>query len=217
MTVIESIHAALATVEDPEIHRPLPDLGMIESVQAESGVARLKILLTISGCPMQDRLRTDITKAVMAVETITSVEISFGVMNEEQRGTLRVTIILAFASAASSTTWLFVRIKPELSMINPEPELPASVVIETTDGSTRLANPATESGLRSTEFEAVTKLAFPPKNPPDAFTPSAVVILAIIAGIVGGAWKILRVPPWCISVHFGFTGTKLHSAYLATT
>jgi ATP-binding protein involved in chromosome partitioning len=43
MTVIESIHAALATVEDPEIHRPLPDLGMVESVEADGGVARLKI------------------------------------------------------------------------------------------------------------------------------------------------------------------------------
>lgn len=89
MTVIESIHAALATVEDPEIHRPLPDLGMVESVDVDGGVARLKILLTISGCPMQDRLRTDITKAVMSVETISSVEISFGVMNEEQRGNLK--------------------------------------------------------------------------------------------------------------------------------
>ena len=89
MTIIESIHAALATVEDPEIHRPLPDLGMVESVQVDAGIAQLKILLTISGCPMQDRLRSDITKAVMAVETISSVEITFGVMNEEQRGNLK--------------------------------------------------------------------------------------------------------------------------------
>ena len=109
MTLIESIHAALATVEDPEIHRPLPDLGMVESVEADSGVARLKILLTISGCPMQDRLRTDITKAVMSVETITSVEISFGVMNEEQRGNLKSLLrngrekIIPFAQPESLT------------------------------------------------------------------------------------------------------------------
>jgi hypothetical protein len=62
---------------------------------------------------------------------------------------------------------------PELSIMKPEPELPASVVIETTDGRTRFAKPATESGLRSIEFEAETKLALPPKNPPEAFTPSA--------------------------------------------
>ena len=109
MTVIESIHAALATVEDPEIHRPLPDLGMVESVQADGGVARLKILLTISGCPMQDRLRTDITKAVMNVETISSVEITFGVMDEEQRGKLKSLLrngrekIIPFAQPESLT------------------------------------------------------------------------------------------------------------------
>ena len=109
MTVIESIHAALATVEDPEIHRPLPDLGMVESVQVDAGVAQLKILLTISGCPMQDRLRTDITKAVIAVETISSVEITFGVMNEEQRGNLKSLLrngrekIIPFAQPESLT------------------------------------------------------------------------------------------------------------------
>ena len=109
MTVIDSIHAALATVEDPEIHRPLPDLGMVESVQADGGVARLKILLTISGCPMQDRLRTDITKAVMAVESISSVEITFGVMDEEQRGKLKSLLrngrekIIPFAQPESLT------------------------------------------------------------------------------------------------------------------
>ena len=48
MTTIELIHAALATVEDPEIHRPLPELGMVESVETDGGIARLKILLTIS-------------------------------------------------------------------------------------------------------------------------------------------------------------------------
>ena len=109
MNVIESIHAALATVEDPEIHRPLPELGMVESVQTDGGVARLKILLTISGCPMQDRLRNDITKAVLAVETISSVEISFGVMSEEQRGKLKSLLrngkekIIPFAQPESLT------------------------------------------------------------------------------------------------------------------
>ncbi|CAB4756658.1 unannotated protein [freshwater metagenome] len=49
--------------------------------------------------------------------------------------------------------------------------LPAPVVIDTTDGNTRFANPATESGFRSIELEAETKLALPPNNPPDAFTP----------------------------------------------
>lgn len=89
MTTIELINAALATVSDPELHRPLPDLGMVESVSVNGTTADLKILLTISGCPMQDRLRSDITAAVVQVEAIDAVNIVFGVMSEEQRNNVK--------------------------------------------------------------------------------------------------------------------------------
>jgi len=49
MSVIEGINAALATVQDPELHRALPELGMVEHVGFSNGVADLTILLTISG------------------------------------------------------------------------------------------------------------------------------------------------------------------------
>ena len=89
MTTIELINAALATVSDPELHRPLPELGMVESVAVNGSVAELKILLTISGCPMQDRLRSDITAAVIQVAAIDEVTIVFGVMSEEQRNNVK--------------------------------------------------------------------------------------------------------------------------------
>ena len=41
MTVIEQINGALAQVKDPELHRPLPDLGMVESVTFSDGVAHI--------------------------------------------------------------------------------------------------------------------------------------------------------------------------------
>lgn len=86
---INAINAALATVSDPELHRPLPDLGMVEKVDFIDGVAQLKILLTISGCPMRDRLQKDITAAVSQVSGVTKVEIEFGVMNEAQRDNVK--------------------------------------------------------------------------------------------------------------------------------
>jgi len=89
MTTIELINAALATVSDPELHRPLPELGMVESVAVNGATAELKILLTISGCPMQDRLRSDITAAVIQVAEIDEVTIVFGVMSEEQRNNVK--------------------------------------------------------------------------------------------------------------------------------
>ena len=86
---ISLISQALATVSDPELHRPLPDLGMVEEVLFDGGTARLKILLTISGCPMRDRLQKDITEAVMKVPNVSQVEIEFGVMNETQRDNVK--------------------------------------------------------------------------------------------------------------------------------
>lgn len=83
------ISEALATVSDPELHRPLPDLGMVEEVHFADGFAKLKILLTISGCPMRDRLQKDISEAVLKVPQVSSVEIEFGVMNETQRDNVK--------------------------------------------------------------------------------------------------------------------------------
>ena len=78
MTTLELVNAALATVQDPELHRALPELGMVKSVNINGDVAELEILLTISGCPMRDRLTRDIETAVTAVEGIARVEITFG-------------------------------------------------------------------------------------------------------------------------------------------
>ena len=103
------ISQALATVSDPELHRPLPDLGMVEEVLFADGTAKLKILLTISGCPMRDRLQKDITEAVLKVPHVSLVEIEFGVMNESQRDNVKKLLrggrekFIPFAQADSLT------------------------------------------------------------------------------------------------------------------
>ena len=89
MTTLDSVHAALATVQDPELHRALPELGMVKSVEIVGDIAKLEILLTISGCPMRDRLQRDIETAVTAVEGVNSVDLTFGVMDEEQRANIK--------------------------------------------------------------------------------------------------------------------------------
>jgi ATP-binding protein involved in chromosome partitioning len=93
-TSIEAaIQSALSTVQDPEIHRPITDLGMVDSVAVDSaGTVRLGILLTVAGCPMRDKLRTDITAAVAAVPGVGGVEIDFGVMSPEQRRELQASL-----------------------------------------------------------------------------------------------------------------------------
>ena len=89
MSTVELINTALGTVIDPELHKPLPELGMVESVNFTDGVAKIGILLTIVGCPMKDRLHSDITKSLANISEVKTVEVSFGVMNEEQRNNVK--------------------------------------------------------------------------------------------------------------------------------
>ena len=89
MSTVELINTALGTVIDPELHKPLPELGMVDSVNFADGIAKIGILLTIVGCPMKDRLHSDITKSLANISEVKTVEINFGVMNEEQRNNVK--------------------------------------------------------------------------------------------------------------------------------
>src|SRR6478736_6194209 len=86
----DALLAALSTVNDPEIRKPITELGMVESASVdESGRAAVTVLLSISGCPLKDTLTKDVTAAVSALEGVSSVDVTLGVMSPEQRATLR--------------------------------------------------------------------------------------------------------------------------------
>ena len=87
--VVDLILAALARVNDPELHRPLPDLGMVESVEVSGMTAHIKIKLTIEGCPMKDRLEADIQRELLAVSEISDLALTFGVMTEDERNNVK--------------------------------------------------------------------------------------------------------------------------------
>ena len=86
----DALHAALETVIDPEIRKPVTELGMVESVVAdEAGQVSVTILLTVAACPLKDKLTTDTTEALSRVEGVTGVRVTLGVMSDEQRGELK--------------------------------------------------------------------------------------------------------------------------------
>jgi ATP-binding protein involved in chromosome partitioning len=88
--LLDAIQAALQTVNDPEIRRPITELGMVSDVQVDlDGRVTVEILLTVAGCPMKETLTRDTTTAVSAVEGVSGVEVRLGVMSEEQRRGLR--------------------------------------------------------------------------------------------------------------------------------
>jgi len=89
----DALFAALSKVIDPEIRKPVTELGMVESVAVDdSGRASVTILLTISGCPLKDTLTKDTTAALLGVEGVISVDVTLGVMSDEQRTELRTTL-----------------------------------------------------------------------------------------------------------------------------
>ncbi len=87
---VEAVRAALSTVNDPEIHKPITDLGMVDSVEvAPNGVVSVTVLLTVSGCPLRETITRDVTGAVSRVPGVTDVKLTLGVMNSEQRAGLQ--------------------------------------------------------------------------------------------------------------------------------
>jgi ATP-binding protein involved in chromosome partitioning len=89
----DAVRAALATVNDPEIHRPITDLGMVKSVEiADDGAVRIEVYLTVSGCPLRDTIIREVTSAVSEVTGVTSVQVSLDVMSDEQRRKLAASL-----------------------------------------------------------------------------------------------------------------------------
>src|SRR5215213_3577477 len=87
---LEQINAALATVNDPEIRRPITELGMVESVDVDaSGRVAVRVLLTVAGCPLKETITRDVTAAVEKVPGVTGVDLTLGVMSGEQRSGLQ--------------------------------------------------------------------------------------------------------------------------------
>jgi len=86
----EQVQAALATVNDPEIKRPITELGMVQSAEVDdAGTAHVTVLLTVAGCPLKDTITRDVTAALTALDGVSDVDLELGVMTAEQRAGLK--------------------------------------------------------------------------------------------------------------------------------
>jgi len=90
------VEAALATVIDPEIRRPVTEIGMIRSVDVASpaGTEGCRVTvgldLTTPACPMRSELVSLVREAVGAVPGVGEVTVDVGAMDAAQRAALRV-------------------------------------------------------------------------------------------------------------------------------
>jgi ATP-binding protein involved in chromosome partitioning len=87
---IEQVTRALAGVNDPEIRRPITELGMVKHVEvAPDGTVLVQVWLTVAGCPLRDTITREVTGAVSQLPGVSSVRVELDVMSEEQRRALQ--------------------------------------------------------------------------------------------------------------------------------
>lgn len=85
-----AIRTALGKVIDPELRRPITELGMVKSIDTgPDGSVHVEIYLTIAGCPKKSEITERVTRAVADVPGTSAVRVSLDVMSDEQRTELR--------------------------------------------------------------------------------------------------------------------------------
>jgi len=84
------VRGALAKVDDPEIRKPITELGMVKSIAigADSNV-HIEVYLTTAGCPLRTEITQRVTKAVADVAGVGAITVELDVMDDEQRTNLR--------------------------------------------------------------------------------------------------------------------------------
>ena len=81
-----AVWRALDGVSDPEILRPITELGMVRGVAVDAaGRAEVSILLTIAGCPAARRIEADVRAAAASAPGVTGVAVDVGVMTPAER------------------------------------------------------------------------------------------------------------------------------------
>ena len=92
---------ALASVEDPEINRPLVQLGMLRSVALTGDRAQVLVAIPIADHPGRAVIERRIQEAAAAVG-VAGVNVEFGEMSEDEQRALRVQLIGDPAQTAGS-------------------------------------------------------------------------------------------------------------------
>ncbi|WP_019816610.1 Mrp/NBP35 family ATP-binding protein [Saccharomonospora saliphila] len=87
---VEDVRTALNDVHDPEIHKPITELGMVKDITVgDDGVVTVEVYLTVAGCPLKETITRDTSAAVQKLDGVRDVRVELDVMSDEQRTELR--------------------------------------------------------------------------------------------------------------------------------
>jgi ATP-binding protein involved in chromosome partitioning len=108
MPTTEEITQVLASINDPELHRSIVDLGMVKGVDVHPPVVTVDLALTIPGCPLKSYFQEVLpAKIKAAFPEIDEVTVNLGAMSDEERralvGGVRAETPASFAQADSRT------------------------------------------------------------------------------------------------------------------
>ena len=105
-----AVRSALSRVEDPEIGKPITELGMVKSVSIDGSDVQVEVYLTIAACPMKTTIVTNTEAALKDIDGVGQVQVTTDVMSDEQRRALRVSLrgetsepVIPFAQPGSTT------------------------------------------------------------------------------------------------------------------
>ncbi len=100
MPTKEQILQILGRINDPELKRPLTELKMVRSVTIEHGNIQIAVALTVPGCPLRDRIESDIKNSISALDGVSAVDVAFDVLSEKELADLK--LLLSHGQIASS-------------------------------------------------------------------------------------------------------------------
>ena len=93
MITKDQVYNILKEVNDPEIGKPITELGMVDEIKIDGGKVAVKIKLTIPGCPLKARINDDVTSKVQELDGVENVEIIFGSMSDKERQELTKSLL----------------------------------------------------------------------------------------------------------------------------
>jgi ATP-binding protein involved in chromosome partitioning len=89
MTSRDDIVAALRSVIDPELRRPITELDMVGETSDDGTTLSVEIKLTVAGCPAADRIEADVRGALSAAFSTREIAVRLSVMSPVERQALK--------------------------------------------------------------------------------------------------------------------------------
>src|SRR5215210_3071121 len=84
----QQITEALGNVIDPELKKPVTELGMVRDVNVEGSHVAVTIALTVPGCPLRHSFEEQMRRELLPLPGIETVSTDFDVMSPDEKAAL---------------------------------------------------------------------------------------------------------------------------------